>query len=436
MNKDRFLVKGLGGKRTLNGTIAVRGAKNAALPLMASSIIFSTPVTFINVPDIEDIYRMSELIKELGVLISIPKTHSIVLDPRKISSSAIHNHIAKRLRASIILTGPLLARFGKVSFPYPGGCVIGSRPIDVFIEGFKKMGATVKIKNDVYNVQAKGGKLKGADIFFTSPSPTATETFIMAAILARGKSILRNVAMEPEIKNLTDFLISAGAKIKGAGTSVIEIEGGSLLRAPKKNFTVMPDRLEAGSFLILGALSAKRLEITNCDPSNLDIVIEVLRRCGANIKTTSHSIVVSNDAKTKLKRFDSILKTHEYPGFPTDLQAPLVIFLTQAKGESIIFETIYEGRLGYTEHIVRMGADILTLDTHRVLVKGPTFLKAARLDSPDIRAGLAYVIAAIVAKGESVINNVYYIDRGYERIEERLQKIGVNIKRIKNGNKK
>ena len=192
----------------------------------------------------------------------------------------------------------------------------------------------------------------------------------------------------------------------------------------------MPDRIEAGSFLILGALLGKDLEITDCQPKDLAIVIEVLRRCGADIRTAPRSIIIKNGKNIKLKRFDGLLKTHEYPGFPTDLQAPLVIFFTQAKGESIIFETIYESRLAYVEHIERMGADILPLDTHRVRVVGPTPLRGRKLDSPDIRAGLAYLIAAIVAKGESVINNVYYIDRGYERIEERLQKIGVNIKRV------
>ena len=197
MKSDKFLVKGLGGRKTLRGTIPVRGAKNAALPLMASSVVFSTPVTFNNIPDIEDISRMSELIKELGIAVERPKPDTLILDPRHLSSSSIDSTIAKRLRASIILTGPLLARFGKVSFPYPGGCVIGARPIDVFIDGFKKMGATVEFKNDVYQIRANGGKLKGADIFFTAQSPTATETFMMAALLAKGKTILRNVAMEP-----------------------------------------------------------------------------------------------------------------------------------------------------------------------------------------------------------------------------------------------
>ncbi|MBU1557613.1 UDP-N-acetylglucosamine 1-carboxyvinyltransferase [Patescibacteria group bacterium] len=430
--RDKFVIKGLNGKKTLSGKIEVNGAKNAVLKLMASSILFADGIETLGIPKIEDVKRMAELLEDLGAVIEPRKKGGFYINTTKLNKSDLNRDISEKIRASIVLTGPLLARFGKTSFPVPGGCVIGARSVDFFIDGFRKMGATAVFQNGEYQIKAKRGGLRGAEIFFKTPSVTATETFIMAGVLAKGKTILKNVAMEPEIKNLADFLISCGAKIKGAGTPVIEIKGGQLLKSKGRKYKAMPDRLEAGSFLVLGALCADNLEITNCVPEHIEILIQMLKDAGVPIKVGKNNIKIEGNGKIKNKDFkiNGTIKTKEYPGFPTDLQAPMMMFLTQATGENLVFETIFEGRLNYTEDLVRMGANIIMLDPHRVMVKGPTSLRGREVESPDLRAGLAFVIAGILAKGESIIDNVYLIDRGYERVEERLKKIGVNIERV------
>lgn len=430
--KDKFVIQGLNGKKTLSGKIKVNGAKNAILKVMASSVLFEDGIEMKNIPDIEDVKRLSELLGKMGVVVTKKNKGTYSIDTKKIKYCELDREISERIRASIVLTGPILSRFGEVSFPVPGGCVIGARPIDFFVEGFKKMGAEMEFKNDRYYIKTKTGKkLKGAEIFFRAPSVTATETFIMAGVLAKGKTVLKNCAIEPEIKNLADFLVSCGAKIKGAGTSTIEIVGGGLLRSKGKIYKAMPDRIEAGSFLIMGALCADNLEITDCNPKDIEILIEILKDAGVPLEIGKTTIKIKGNEKLKNKDFKSIgFKTKEFPGFPTDLQAPMVIFLTQATGESLVFETIFEGRLNFVEDINRMGANIILLDPHRALVKGPSFFRGREVESPDLRAGLAFIIAGILAKGESIIDNVYLIDRGYERIEERLQKIGVDIKRV------
>ena len=430
--KDKFVIQGLSGRKTLSGKIKVNCAKNAILKVMASSVLFEDGIEMKNIPDIEDVKRLSELLGKMGVVVSKKNKGIYSIDAKKIKYCELDREISERIRASIVLTGPILSRFGEVSFPVPGGCVIGARPIDFFVEGFEKMGAEMEFKNDRYYIKVKTGKkLKGAEIFFRAPSVTATETFIMAGVLAKGKTVLKNCAIEPEIKNLADFLISCGAKIKGAGTSTIEIIGGGLLKSKGKIYKAMPDRIEAGSFLIMGALCADNLEITDCNPNDIEILIEILKDAGVPLEIGKTSIKIKGNAKLKNKDFKSIgFKTKEFPGFPTDLQAPMVIFLTQATGESLVFETIFEGRLNFVEDINRMGANIILLDPHRALVKGPTSFRGREVESPDLRAGLAFIIAGILAKGESIIDNVYLIDRGYERIEERLRDIGVDIKRI------
>lgn len=431
--KDSFIVTGLGGKKTLSGSIAVRGAKNAVLPAMASALLFKDTLTITNVPLIQDVDRMAELLTGLGVTVEKTSTRRYQITVTKAVNTSFATGAAEQLRASIILTGPTLARFGSVSFPHPGGCVIGPRPIDLFLDGFKKMGAHVKITKNHYRITTKEKKLHGATIFFRVISVTATETFMMAATLAEGKTVLKNAALEPEIKHLADFLNSCGANIKGAGTATIEIEGTGLLQAQGKKYTTLPDRIEAGSFLILGALSADDLLITDCNPEHVSMLIELLQFSGVPIEVEKSSIRIKNNGKKRNRDFKALnIRTHEYPGFATDLQAPMVVYLTQVTGQAVVFETIFEGRLQYTSDLVRMGADITMWDPQRVMITGPRTLRSRELEGPDLRAGLAFVIAAIVAKGRSVINNVYYIDRGYESIEERLQNIGVSIERTKN----
>ncbi|MBI3632918.1 MAG: UDP-N-acetylglucosamine 1-carboxyvinyltransferase [Candidatus Vogelbacteria bacterium] len=346
--------------------------------------------------------------------------------PRKISTD-LPKEISKKFRASIVLTGPILARFGKVSFPHPGGCVIGSRPIDVFLTGFEKLGAKVSETEEGYSLVAQSGKLKGNKIFLRVPSVTGAQTLMMAAVLAKGKTIIKNAPLEPETKSFADFLNLCGAKIKGAGTSTIEIVGTGPLSAKGQAYVTPSDRIEAGSFLVLGAVAGNDLEIKNCNPEDFEALIETLKHCGVEMDVAKNKITVSSKNLPDYKTAD--IKTHEYPGFPTDLQAPMVVFLTQAVGEALVFETIFEGRLNFVDELIRMGADIRLWDPHRATVKGPSLLCGREVESPDIRAGLAFIIASIIANGQSIIHNVHYIDRGYENIEERLRSIGVDIVR-------
>ncbi len=433
MANDKFLIRGLGGKKKLKGTIAVSGAKNAALKAMASSILFKDTLTAQNVPNIEDVKRMSDLLGELGCNVKKKNSHTYIFTCGNNLKTDLSSEISKRMRSSIVLSGPLLARFGEVSFPHPGGCVIGERPIDFFIDGFRRMGAVVNMKGGdkkVYVIRAPKKGLRGATIFLKSPSVTATETLMMAGILAKGTTVIQNAALEPEIKDVADFLAQCGANIKGVGTTTITVKGGELLSARGKTYTTMPDRIEAGSFIILGALGARTLRIENCNPNHLTSLIDTLRTAGVPLKVGNKSITVSSSTKRESQFTMVSIKTHEYPGFPTDLQAPMMVLLTQATGEAIVFETIFEGRLNYTESLVSMGADITPMDPHRVLVKGPALLRGKKLESPDLRAGLAFIIAATIAKGNSTIHSVYNIDRGYEHIEDRLKAIGVDIKRV------
>lgn len=415
---DKFLING--GKK-LKGEIEVKGAKNAALKVFAAAVLTSKTVKIKNVPEVEDIVRISELLKNLGIQVSHPKHGEYHIIASKIKKVPMNQDIASKLRASIVLTASLLARTGQVKFPHPGGCVIGERPIDIFLDGYKALGATINYQNGLYEIRAN--KLIGTKFVFNTISVTGTESMIIAASLAKEKTILKNCACEPEIESLANFLNSCGARIQGAGTPYIMIEGVDSLRGGE--YQTIPDRIEAGTFAILAAATKSNILIKNCEPEHLDSLCTMLRNTGVNLKIGKNSIEVF---PSHLKTVN--IKTHEYPGFPTDLQAPFCVLLTQSNGHGLVHETIYEGRLLWTEELKRMGADIHTYDPHRIEIKGPTTLRGREIESPDIRAGMAYLIAALTAKGKSVINNVYQIDRGYEKIEERLRKIGADIKRI------
>lgn len=406
----------------MSGTIEVRGAKNAALKAFGAALLTTEPVTIKNVPEVEDIKRMAELVRDLGVRVDKISNGEYRIIAKKINGHLINPEIAKRLRASIVLTAPLLTRLGKVEFPHPGGCVIGERPIDIFIDGFKTLGAKVDYNDGLYGISAK--ILKGAKFVFPNISVTGTETLMMAASLAEGETILKNCACEPEVEGLADFLNSCGAKIEGAGSPYIKITGVKKLSGGE--YVTIPDRIEAGSFAILAVATGGKIKINNCDSDHLDCLLGLFERAGVKVKTGKSHIEVSPP-----NRFKSIsIKTREYPGFPTDLQAPFCVLLTQSEGQALVHETIYEGRLNWTDELKRMGADILSLDPHRIQIKGPAELRGREIESPDLRAGMAYIIAALCAKGKSIINNVYQIDRGYERIEERLRGIGADIRRI------
>ena len=407
------------------GEIKVMGAKNSALKILPATLLFSNMVKIRNIPLIEDVFRMMDLLRDIGSEVNETGERALEINSRRIIGKSLKKDIAERFRGSIVLAGPLLARVKNIFFPHPGGCVIGKRPIDIFLDGWNKMGAKVYESKVGYKISAP--KLRGIDFTFKNISVTATETLMMTAVLAHGKTVLRNAALEPEIPSLAEFLNVSGAKIKGAGSPTIEIigTGGKLLKS-RKIFEVIPDRIEAGDFLILGAVLGQSIKVKKCKPEHLSAVISVLESCGARIKLGQNWVKISRPKEL----LTSDMKTREYPGFVTDLQAPFTVLMTQAKGESMIFETVFDGRLGYVEDLNRMGAKITLLDSHRVLVHGPTPLAGRDIESPDLRAGLAFVIAALIAKGESVIKNIYQIDRGYEKIEERLQKLGADIKRV------
>lgn len=432
---ESFRIEGISGKKELRGTIAVSGSKNEALSLLAAAALFNGKVPFSNVPVISDIEKMTALLRHAGA-VTDEKGSAITVDAATISNGRFDRETARAFRASIILTGPLLARLGKVTFPPPGGCLIGKRPIDVFLSGYERMGARVCTTddNESFEIVAPEGGLRGAEIFFRVQSVTGTEALLMAASLAHGTSVLHNVAMEPEVTSLVRFLESAGVEIHGIGTPILTVVGNggkALSFRGEKPWTITPDRIETGSFVILGALCAEELTITNCDPSQLALPLDILKTCGVPIETTPDSIRIRDNSKPN-KSFSALtIRTHEYPGFPTDLQAPFGIFATQATGESVVEEMIFEGRLGYLEDIARMGANVALAHVHKAIIQGPSSLSGRELYSPDLRAGLAYIIAACVARGTSHIHNIHYIDRGYERLEEKLRGIGVAIQRVK-----
>jgi len=423
VENGKFVIQGLEGQKVLEGKISVRGAKNAALKAFAASILFDDGIQIDNVPFIKDIESVSNLLKHLGVHVNQISERSFKLKSSGGINTDLADDIAKSLRASIVLSGPILAKEGKVSFSHPGGCVIGERPIDIFLESFEKMGANTRKDGEKYIVSA--AKLHGAEIIFKIPSVTATETLMMTGVLTPGTTILHNAACEPEIVALADFLNAGGAEINGAGTHNVVIKGVDSLRS-RKPFLTPSDRIEAGSLAILAAVCGKDIDIIDCQPEHLKVLLRALVSAGANIQETGKSIRIKSSPS--LRSLD--IKTHEYPGIPTDLQSPLAVLMTQATGKSFIFETIFEGRLNYLNELIRMGADITICDPHRAIISGPTSLRGREMESPDLRAGLAFIIAALIAKGESIIHNIYNIDRGYENIEERLRLINADIKRV------
>lgn len=423
---ERFVVEGLASRKTLRGKIPVRGAKNAVLKAIPASMLFEDTLVLTNAPHIEDVERMNELLRGCGAQVDM-NDHRISIVPPERWNTQLEESIAERVRASVVFTGPLLARMGEARFPTPGGDSIGARPINLFFEGFEKMGATIETEGNQYVVRAPEG-LTGTRIFSPFVSVTATETLMLAAVLARGETILENAAMEPEIESLAQFLNACGAHIEGAGTTTIHIQGtaGKLLRAEGKEYLLPPDRIDAGSFVILGALAGEDITVTHCEPEHLKALLVLLRKAGVALDVGTDFVRVRDSQKP----YTSVsVRTHEYPGFATDFQALMAVFLSQCEGEATILEGIFDGRFRYVEELNRMGAEITVMNPHKILVRGPRPLHSAELESPDIRAGVAYLLAAAVASGTSIIGNAYVIDRGYERIEERLSAVGLSIRR-------
>lgn len=428
---EAFRIQGLGGQRTLVGDIRVMGAKNEALKIFAAALLFSDPVRISNVPDIEDVRRMIELIQSIGAEVTREAHDVYVVSTPADVSTDLPRALSQKFRASMWAAGPLLARFGRTSFYSPGGCHLGTRPINFSLDGLGELGASVEFEMDDertrYELTVSGEGLRGAEVVLRTPAVSATEILMLTATLVPGVTTIYNAAMEPEIGALAEFLNECGAKISGINTATLCIEGVDALFAKGKTCEIIPDRIEAGTFAILGALSADQLTITDCNPDHLRVPLSVLRTMGVPLELHPDRIVVR--APQREMRGSVELKTREYPGFPTDLQPQMVLFLTQVAGVNSMFETIYESRFEYLDDLRSMGANIELSATH-ALVKGPTPLLGKEMPAIDLRAGMAFVLAGIVASGQSVVHNVYNISRGYEAIDDRLRGVGVAIERV------
>lgn len=417
---SKFIIQG---KQKLSGSFLVGGAKNNAQIMLPACLLSSETMKIDNLPMIDGVEKSLELLEYLGVKIKRLKG-GVELNAADIKTSNLDSKLADKFRTSVMFVGPLLARCGEVKFPHPGGCVIGAsgRPIDLFLEGFKKMGAEIIIEEKYYHIKAK--KLQACDFFFGLMSVTGTQSLMMTACLAEGTSILRNCAMEPEIQALAKYLNAQGAQINGAGTPTITIKGVKKLGAGL--CTIIPDRLEAGSIALLAAAAQAEIEIKNCNPQDMLSLLNTFDKIGVNYEQGLDYLIIKKSNNIIAKD----IKTHEYPGFPTDLQSPYVVLMTQANGTSLIQETIYDRRLIWTDMLSQMGANITSCDPHRIVIQGPSKLYGKHLISPDIRAGIALVIAGLIAEGTTEIDNIYQIDRGYEKLEERLKMLGAKIERI------
>lgn len=414
---SKYIIKG--GKK-IEGIVNISGSKNASLPIIAASILNSGKTTLYNVPDIHDTKMMFEIIKKLGGTVE-KKNNKIVIDTSKIDKYEIPEELMRKMRSSVILAGGLLGRYRKATFSYPGGCDIGSRPIELHLKAFEKLG--INITKNYGNIECFCDKIIGEKIEFDFPSVGATENAILASCMAEGITEINNAAREPEIVDLQNFLNRMGAKIKGAGSSNIVIEGVKKLK--DVSYNIMADRIEAGTFLCLGAINRTNLLIKNVNVEYIMPAIDKLQEMGCNFKIEKNQIEI----KTPKKINGVNIKTMPYPGFPTDMQSIFATVLTTAKGTSIITENIFESRFKYMQELNRMGAKIVT-EGRTAIIKGTKKLFGTNVKATDLRGGAALVLAGTVAKGVTSIENIEYILRGYEKFETKLQNIGVNIEKV------
>jgi UDP-N-acetylglucosamine 1-carboxyvinyltransferase len=421
---DRLLIEG---GTPLEGTVRISGAKNAALPAMAAALLTSDRVELENIPRVRDIITMGKLLAHLGAIVetpAIPPT-AMMIQGEQINGAEAPYELVKTMRASILTLGPLVARTGHARVSLPGGCAIGARPVDLHLKALEQMGAEIGMSHGYVEARApRAGRLPGGRVFFDKITVTGTENILMAAVLASGETVMENSAREPEITDLAALLVKMGANIEGAGTSTIRVRGVEKLHGA--THTIIPDRIEAGTFLVAGAMTNGDLEVTDCAPEHLASVITKLRQTGVEIRESAPRTLHVRGAK-KLVAAD--VCTEEYPGFATDMQAQFMALATQAKGNSEIIETIFENRFLHASEMIRMGANI-SIEGRRAVVHGPTALSGATVIASDLRASASLVLAALVAQGETVIDRVYHIDRGYERIEEKLSSVGAQIRRV------
>ena len=419
---DYYTIKG--GKK-LKGEVKISGAKNAALPIIVASLLADGETVLQNVPDLKDIRTIIKVIEYLGAETEFDSAKNIL----KIKVNSIKNgdmpyELVKTMRASVYVMGPLLARLGEADVSLPGGCAIGERPVDIHLSGFESMGAKIEIEHGY--IRAKAKKLMPATITMRQISVGATANLIMGSVLTPGKTLLENCAMEPDIVDLANFLNKMGAKITGVGTERITIQGVKKLNPV--TYKIMPDRIEAGTFLLCGAISRGEVKITDCVPAHIQSLINLLEDMGFKLETGKNSVSIA--PSSKLGGF--MVKTLPYPGFPTDLQAPLMSLATTIPGISVIIETIFENRFTHAAELRRMGADI-TIEGNVAIIKGVSRLSAAPVMMSDLRAGAALITAAIAARGETEIRRIYHSDRGYEKLSEKLSAINADIKRVKGG---
>lgn len=414
---DKIVIEG---GNALKGEVTISGAKNAALPILFSSLLADGWSTYSNVPNLKDIESTLMLLENLGAKIE-REGHTVRINAKEIYNHEAPYELVRKMRASVLVLGPLLARLKKARVSLPGGCAIGARPINLHLKGLAELGASIDL-NEGY-VEATARRLKGNEFYFDTITVTGTENLLMAAVLAEGVTILRNTAREPEVVALADVLNRMGANIKGAGSSVITIEGVSSLRPVSAN--IIPDRIETGTFMIAAALTKGDIKILNCRSDHLEGLLNKLKQTGAQIEQGENSIRVQGDDKI----LSTDVKTAPYPGFPTDMQAQFMVLMSVACGLSIITETIFENRFMHVSELKRMGADI-TLSGNNAMVKGVYTLSGAPVMATDLRASVSLILAGLVAEGKTEVSRVYHLDRGYEAIEKKLEKLGARIKRI------
>jgi len=420
---DKLLIRG---GRRLNGEIAITGAKNAALPELCAALLVAEPVTLANVPRLQDVATMLKLLRHLGVKAERSESQPdvVALDATQIGAPEAPYDLVKTMRASILVLGPLLARFGQARVSLPGGCAIGSRPVDQHIKGLQAMGADIVVEHGY--IVAKASRLKGAHITTDMVTVTGTENLMMAATLADGLTVLENAAQEPEVTDLANLLVGMGARIEGIGSSRMRIEGVDKLHAPAAPHRIIPDRIETGTFLCAVAAAGGDVLLKSAEGRHLGAVIDKLREAGVSIETGEGWIRVKMDRRPKAVGF----RTSEYPLFPTDMQAQFMAVDCIADGTAAISETIFENRFMHVNELIRLGAHI-TIDGHTAVVQGVPQLSGATVMATDLRASASLVIAGLVADGETVVDRIYHLDRGYDRMEEKLRAVGADIERVK-----
>ena len=411
---SKFIIQG--GKR-LEGEVKISGSKNAALPIIAATILIHGKTTLYNVPNIQDVQTMFEIIKDIGGKVT-RKNNKVIVDTTKIHIYEIPEELMRKMRSSVILAGAIIGKYHKANFSYPGGCEIGARPIDLHLKGFEKLG--ISIKEEYGEIICNAEKIEGTQIHLDFPSVGATENIILAACLAEGTTVLTNAAKEPEIEDMVKFLNKAGAKINGAGTDRIEISG--VKKLSEISYNIMPDRIEAGTYLVAGAITGGDIKITNANPEHIEPVLNKLEEANCTIEIGKNYVHIK--APKRLKAVD--IKTMPYPGFPTDMQSIFGALLSTAKGTSIITENIFENRYKYVQELNRMGAKI-KVESRTAVIKGTKRIQGANVVASDLRGGAALIIEALAAKGITQVDNVHYILRGYEKIEEKLRILGAKI---------